>query len=477
MQFRKIGIFIIFCLVFTSCKKVIESQETDLIAGEIALKTVTNAEQALIGAYAGASVETTYLLNSVFADEVAIGEFYNSATVHEWLYTPVDVTIRDNYTTINNLYRIIDRVNRVLAALPNAVAANAADVAKKNVLKGEALFLRAWSHFDLFRYYCDKYSANGVGMPYMETSTLTPGGRIDMASYFQKLYDDINTAKTLLPTTLADKNRANVPTANALHARIALYKGDWATAESNATAYINFAGLGLSPRAQYGAIWTDGNTNEVSFQLIRTALVGGRIGSLYRGTSTASVIGTVTWKPSEKLWNSYDQVNDVRFGSFLFNEPALTSAGRPSRLVKKYAGSPYGSTNENVANAKVFRTGEMYLIRAEARAELGVFTGANSAESDINDLRAARITAYAPVVFATKQLAIDAILLERFKELPFEGHRFWDIKRRGLAVQRLAIDAPVTAQTLPAGNYRFLLPIPFTEMQANPAMTQNPLYQ
>jgi hypothetical protein len=40
-----------------------------------------------------------------------------------------------------------------------------------------------------------------------------------------------------------------------------------------------------------------------------------------------------------------------------------------------------------VADAKVFRTAEMYLIRAEARAESGNFAGANSAESDINDLR------------------------------------------------------------------------------------------
>ena len=155
----------------------------------------------------------------------------------------------------------------------------------------------------------------------------------------------------------------------------------------------------------------------------------------------------------------------------------LAAAGIPSRLIKKYAGGAYGTASENVATAKVFRTGEMYLIRAEARAEQNKITGANSAESDINDLRAARITGYVNVVFASKAEAIDAVLLERYKELAYEGHRFWDLKRRGLPVERLATDAPTTnAAVLSAGNFRFLLPIPDPEMKANTLMVQNPGY-
>jgi hypothetical protein len=68
-------------------------------------------------------------------------------------------------------------------------------------------------------------------------------------------------------------------------------------------------------------------------------------------------------------------------------------------------------------------------------------------------------------------------MLERFKELPFEGHRFWDLKRRGLPVQRIGTDAPsATGATLAGGNFRFTLPIPQVEMQANKLMVQNPGY-
>jgi hypothetical protein len=158
-------------------------------------------------------------------------------------------------------------------------------------------------------------------------------------------------------------------------------------------------------------------------------------------------------------------------------EPLLTAANRQSRLITKYAGTAYGTAGENVADAKVFRTAEMYLIRAEARAESGSFTGASSAESDINDLRAARINSYTPVTFASKTEAIDAIMLERFKELAFEGHRFWDLKRRELPVLRIGSDAPTsTGATLAAGNFRFVIPIPEIEMQANNLMVQNPGY-
>ena len=465
-------------LTFFSCKKVIEIKETDFIGGDIALKTVANNEQEIIGAYASTQVEMQILLNATLSDEVKVAEFYNAGTTHEWQYGSTDVGIRDNFTAITPFYRTVDRVNRALIAIPNADSTRAGDNVLRSRLRGEALFLRAFAHFELFRFYAGNYDAAALAMPYMETPSILPQARIKMDVYFQKLMADMAEAKTLVPNNLSDINRATRLAVSALQARVALYMRDWTNAETYATEYIT--GVPLSPNAQFGGIWTDLNTNEQAFRLVRTSAVGGRIGSLFRGTSAPGsppLIGTVTWRPSDKIWNAYDQVNDVRFSSYFKSEPILTAAGRNPRLIKKYEGSAYGSTNENVANAKVFRTGEMYLIRAEARAELGRHTGANSAETDVNALRAARITGYIPVVFASKQQAIDEIIEERFKELVYEGHRFWDLKRRGLPVARLASDAPTTnAATLPAGNFRFLLPIPNAELQANNLMVQNPGY-
>jgi starch-binding outer membrane protein, SusD/RagB family len=473
---KLIALFFAGAALLASCSKIVESNETDLIAGGAALKTVENCEQALIGAYAAVGVEMGILLNATFADEVRKGDFYNAGTTHEWQYTSTDVGIRDNFTAINPNYAIINRVNGVLKALPAADSTRVGDIVLKNRIRGEALFLRAYAHFELFRYYCGVYSPTGLAMPYMETPSLAQQARIKMDVYFQKITADITAAKPLLAPNLNDINRANFLAAAALQARIALYTKNWADAITFATEYINV--LPLATRANFPALWSDGNTNEVAFRLIRTTSI--RMGGLFRAISANATplgIGSIPWTPSDKLWNTYDQANDVRFSTYFKNEPTL-GPSRPTRLIFKYNGTGYGTPNELVNNAKVYRTAEMYLIRAEARAEQNAITGANSAESDINTLRAARILGYTNATFTGKQQAIDAIIAERFKELPFEGHRFFDLKRWGLPVARLAADAPTTqAATLPANDFRFVLPIPNAERQANPLMEQNPGYQ
>ncbi len=473
MKQFKIVFSSLLLLTAFSCKKVIEVKETDFIGGDIALKTITNNEQGIIGAYGGLGVEMGILLNATLSDEVKKSEFYNAATTHEWQYTSTDVSIRDNFTATTPYYRVIDRVNRVLQALPKADSTKAGDNALRSKLRGEALFLRAFAHFELSRYYTGNYEPTGLAMAYMEVPSLEPQARITMEPFYQKLLADMAEAKTLLPNNLTDIYRANRLTVSALQARVALYMKDWTNAITYATEYIN--AIPLASSATFNGIWTDANKEEVAFKLKRTASIGTKIGSLFRATSAnATTIGGVTWMPTDKLWNSYDQTNDVRFASYFKDEPVLAAGNRPSHIIQKYAGTGYGTAGENVADAKVFRTAEMYLIRAEAKAEKNDLDGA---AADINALRKARIAGYTDVSFASKDAAIAAIMQERFKELAFEGHRFWDLRRRNLPVERLASEAPsAQGATLPAGNFRFLLPIPNSEIQANPKIQQNPGY-
>lgn len=474
MKSTKIIIIISSAILLFSCKKVIDVSETDFIGGDVALKTVKNNEQGIIGAYSRMNVEMSILLNSVMADEVKAAEFYVAQTTHEWQFSSTDIGIRDNYLAINLNFQIIDRVNRVLQALPNATSTSAQDEALRTRLRGEALFMRAFAHFEMFRFYSNTSVGTELAMPYLETPSLQPQARLTVANYFQKMKADLQAAKSLLPTTVgADIYRATSLSVSGLQARVALYLKEYNDAITFSTEYIN--AIPLANRASFPGIWTDANNTESSFKLSRTATLGGRIGNLFRNVSAnASNIGVVTWRPSDKLWNSYDQINDIRFTSYFKDETLLTSASRGSRIISKYAGTTYGTANENVADAKVFRTGEMYLIRAEARAENNDLVGA---ASDLNTLRSARINNYVPVVLISKDAAITEIINERFKELPFEGHRFFDAKRRNLAIIRLANDAQNTNSiTLPAGNFRFVLPIPDAEMQANPLMVQNPGY-
>lgn len=463
----------IAAFAISGCKKVIDVRETDFIGGDVALKTVANNESGIIGAYAAMNPEMAILYNAVMSDELKVGEFYNAATVHEWQFTSTDIVIRDNFTAMAPWYQVIDRVNRVLEALPNADSTRVGDNTLKNRLRGEALFIRAYAHFEMARYYSGNYDPDGLGMPYRKIPSLQPSARDKMGPYFQNILTDLVESKSLLPATAVDVSRTNRIAAAGLHARVALYMRDWTNAITYATEYIN--AIPLASAATFPGIWADATNAEVAFKLKRTPSIGGRVGSLFRNTSAnASNIGTVVWQPSDKIWNSYDQTNDIRFPTYFKDEPLLAAAGRPSRIIIKYAGGAYGSPTENVADVKMFRTGEMYLIRAEAKAENGDLPGA---AQDLNALRAMRITGYTNITLTTLQQAIDEILLERFRELAYEGHRLWDLKRKNKAVERLASDAQNPgSQTLAAGNFRFTLPIPNREMQANPLMEQNPGY-
>lgn len=485
---KKISIVLLPLAVLSlfSCKKLLEVPETDFIDANLALTTVANNEQAVIGAYAGLGAEMDIRFNGVFSDELKPGDFYASASIHEWQYTSNDIGIRDNFTATTNYYYVVNRVNRVIRALNNMTIAPA-DQALASKVKGEALYLRAFCHFELFRYYCGNYNADGLGMPYITIPADTlpkTYGRIKMGPYFDSLEKDLTESKTLMVKNRLDVARANIHAASALQARVALYKKDWANAITYATQYID--SIPLASKTTFPNIWKDASNDEIAFKLRKTNATT-RVGSWYRGVFTKSaqtgqifVPASIPWVPSDKLWNSFDQTNDIRFNAYLINEPLLQAvAGKPSKIVNKYAGTGYTTTNENVNDIKLFRTAEMYLIRAEARAELGIFSGANSAESDLNTLRRARINDYVDVVLTSKEDAITQVVQERFKELAFEGHRFWDLKRKSLPIERLDSDAPSSApasKTLPANNFRFVLPIPQSEILANSEMQQNPGY-
>ncbi len=152
-----------------------------------------------------------------------------------------------------------------------------------------------------------------------------------------------------------------------------------------------------------------------------------------------------------------------------------TDAGRLA--VTKYKGK--GSISDGNMNFIPLRTGEVYLIRAEANARIG---GANTAlgMADLNTLRTARITGYVPEALIGNPL-LDAIANERRRELVGEGHRFFDLKRtiktitRGIACGNFAL-SPSGACSLNSSAKEWALPIPEGIMNANQNMVQNPGY-
>jgi hypothetical protein len=115
-----------------------------------------------------------------------------------------------------------------------------------------------------------------------------------------------------------------------------------------------------------------------------------------------------------------------------------------------------------VNNIPIFRASEMWLIIAEARARQGSdMTPAKEALFHVAQRnRAIADAASIPAANQTELLAF--IADERVRELTQEGHRWFDLRRRGDIMNRVANETP-----RPVSNFdvrRSVMPIPVTEI-------------
>jgi hypothetical protein len=136
---------------------------------------------------------------------------------------------------------------------------------------------------------------------------------------------------------------------------------------------------------------------------------------------------------------------DDERGSFF-----VASRQTDARLTAKY-------TNQ-FGNIPLIRLAEMYLIRAEANLRESTSVGATPL-ADINTIRNRSGAS------SLDEVDVDGILLERVKELAFEGFLIHDIRRTGGSVDGFNADAN-----------ELVFPIPLSEMDTNPLMSQNPGY-
>ncbi len=446
---------------FSSCKKDLDQQPTDTFSEANAFLTMADVQlgaNAAFGRY-GAYINDIYV-SALVSDEAKLGPDNSGqgALTYRYQYASDNTTGGDVIGAWGAYYAIIDQVNRVLPKIPT-VTATPAEEPRRNILKGQMLALRGIAYFGLLQSYSKNYSAaDPLGVPVvLESNPLAKPARNTMGEVMGQIENDLAEAKSLLPAvTVANfsdtiMNKINVA---AYQARVALYKGDYAAAITFSSEVINSGIKPLVTGSQFQAIWSDDTDNETLFRIryeTSTAL-----GALWTTTG-----GNVYIAPSDKLVASYD-ASDYRLAAYI-------GANASGNYVNKYFGSSRGG---RVVDLKACRTAEMYLIRAEAHAKKAT-PDLTAGAADLNALRAQRIPAYVDETFTTAGALITAVLQERFKELAFEGFRFYDLKRNNLPVQRLASDASAAWQTLDAGNYRFVLPIPNDEILANPNVVQN----
>jgi hypothetical protein len=357
-------------------------------------------------------------------------------------------------------YQAISVANTTIETMQSSSLPN------RNQWLGEALFVRGLSYFYLVNQYGD--------VPLALTSSYQTNNRLSRApkaDVYKQIAADLKQAQGLLAPgyldyngkTTTDRARPNLATATALLARIYLYMGDWANAETQATALINNPSYKLEAPANVFL-----NTSQENiWGLLPFSATG------YLVKDAAAYIippgSSILLSPvalSPQLINSFE-AGDLRLANWV----GMTPIGTPAtNYYYAYKYKVLGSVTSPKETLTMLRLAEQYLIRAEARARQNNLAGAAA------DLNAVRTRAGLAATGATTQAGLlAAILQERRVELFTEqGHRFFDLKRTG------SIDAVMNTVSPQKGSawQSFLQywPIPISETQQNPNLTQTPGY-
>jgi hypothetical protein len=485
---KRISYIILLCsawvLSTSSCKKIIEVEPEFSKDGSSIYTTVTDYEFALTGAYGlfrqigyygngSATTGAWSTLPDMMGEDLlqTTEDLANNATMTNFTFNTLEADLLAMWLSA---YRVVGQSNLVLRNLDQFSASQPKVV---NRIKGQALAIRALAHFDLLRYWGADYDRNstGLGIPYITVvDPESKPSRPSVKETYDAIYADLNAAETLLQDIDAPINAAgnksfiDLNVVRAMLARLNLYAKNYVEAERYATLVITATPLATA--ANFPNVWKDSYTAaEVIWSLSFNAGEGSPANNLITTSSnrnqykpTASVIDLFTNKAADIRYSTYIASRATGANAAIITDPTSTIT---RKIVNKYTGK--GTNLDNVVNWKAFRTGEMYLIRAEARAmqsgkeTLGL--------TDLNALRAARISGYLPVVL-TGQALVDAIFTERRKELFAEGHRWFDLKRTTRTVVRTDFAgkaASVQTTPLPSTSRVWIFPIPQTEIDAN----------
>ena len=410
----------------------------------------------------------------------------------------------------SSIYAIINKANYVIEKMEAIEAGGTFSEADLKTMKrydGESRFVRAYCYFWLVDHFCQAYSTSNAQTPAMGVPIVTKyyptadrsiyPGRSTLDEAYKLISDDLEIAYSALKD-YESQSAENVPvpnsayltsyTVNALQARIALAKGEYSVALSKAESVITSNIYELTGIDKYINLWIKDEGTEVLF---RPFMASTELGSSTGGSYFLSANEESAWYvPTQSMLLMYGE-GDVRFDAFFKVYKNLKSGGESVAVYvfNKFPGNESLKTGAqpNFMNMmKPFRLSELYLIAAEAAANTNDATKANKY---LNDLRARRIAKYQAETLSGNAL-MQAIKTERLKELIGEGFRLSDLRRWGEGFVRDASYSEINPAvedifvaagrnvTYQAGDYRFVWPIPASEIQANPQLDgqQNPGY-
>lgn len=441
----KIGVALTSLATLTACN--LDTAPTTSLDADNAFKSTAYAEDVIRGTWSnvfndGLSYQSIGLGSIMLNDE-----FMGSDCVKAKSYGFTDgYNLTAGYSRAQHVrlcwtmcYDAINNSNNIIAYVDNASGTQS----DKNRIKGQAYATRGFMYMMLASHYSfaiDK-DPNAVCVPiYTEPTTLGTALSGNPASSVSEVYaqalSDLKKAVELIPSSYAhgsaqtNQYKIDYTVALGLLARTSLYARQWEDAYNYASQVLERNDY-LMTENEYKEGFNDYTNQEWLWAYTSTlddcdgAYVGWFMSNSLNG------YGSLCVDP-----NFADKFSEDDYRGDLYKQWGYTyQGGETIRLLN----DKFKMVDEDndLTNLVLMRTSEIYLIKAEAAAHLNK---ESEARELLHDLQQARMKdgKTAPAINATGDALLEAIWMERRKELWGEGFALTDIIRNQQSVEREA---------------------------------------
>lgn len=489
-------------ITWAGCDAFLEPDPASFSSTNKYYQTPAHFERAINGAYdmLQAVFDATYIHMTELRADNMTAQFdvnlpsVNEGTVDQFIMFADNANAQnmwnDAYTTIAQTNVILGRIETV--EFP--------DQALKDRIIGEAKFIRALTYWLLNQFYGDN-PATGYkgGVPLILTevgspSDAYPDGRAPADQIWQQVISDLTDAQAKLPLsyTGAHVGRVTRGAATFLLGRTYLLTGDYEQALAELTK-LETMGYELLP--DYRSVFDPANKNnkESIFEIQYSASVEGEYQNIVpefaphnsgRDIVIYNVEPAGDWMPTADLIAAYEPGSEREKASIAWwsnpenvEYPEVAFGDSIPYMIKWYWPEHMPQAGRDNNNRIVFRYADALLSIAEAHWWLN-----NNAQAVayVNMVRDRANEDPIPASLSGDALR-DAILHERSVELAFEGHRWLDLRRFGVAIEVMtahgerqkARDPKLTADMYIITPDKLLYPIPPTDVLLG-SLEQNP---
>jgi starch-binding outer membrane protein, SusD/RagB family len=448
-------------VLFVGCDGLLDTSPSTEVDPATAQENIEGIEAILTSVYNRLQSEWRYGREITIGPDV-LADNADQHPVTSGRYDQMSQNQQGSHITFwNTAYNTINEANYVIAGSEETEGVTQE---VRDRLRGEAIFQRGFAYFDLARTYGYEPGREVGGWtqsaiirtePTRDVSDADFRARSSNTEVYSQAVSDLEEAVSLLEGDDRGVYFANYSAANALLARIHLYLENWDDAISYAEEAIASSNVQLvDSESAFISNPFNQTPNPESILELSIDPVEESLGS---NVGLCPYTNPTHWFDVIPSQNLLDEFHEDDYRNYLFE---VHDDGYPYTLKWDCSTGPFDD------NIPLIRLPEMYLIMAEAHAEEDRIVEALAA---LETLQTAR--GLDPFVSADANEIIDEVMVERRRELNFEGHRFYDLKRRAMDITKHQ-----DATTVPYDDIRVLSQLPTSEVDNNPLLDNNPGY-